>query len=381
MITEPQDSASMSRNELLTWINDTLKLNLTRIEQLGTGAVHCQLLDLVYPGKVPLHKVNWRAKFEYEFVYNFKILQQSFTKFNIGKYIDVERLIKARYNDNLEFAQWMRKFVQTNSNTWRDYDPIARRSNHETDFTFVEKATTVGAKPSVCKDSVTKAGAGLIAKPKSILAPRMTNLKNDSMYSQRSSEGGSMHGGSTSNLFTNLTPAENKVLTDLNNMIERQKADKNPQLEILRSERDFYYSKLRDIDHVLDMYKGNNVEALMNTIREVLYLTPEKIVIVCEDGDIKIKNKIEENDENTKENRNDEVPMGTMNEEKFERAGKTMKGDDFMVIEDVSLEEIKHEEGMNEEPQGQTQQGQTLEQGPEQTDSLIQAPEHNMSCA
>ena len=301
----------------------------------------------------------------------------------------MERLIKARYNDNLEFAQWMRKFVQTNSNSWKEYDPITRRGNHDTDFTFVDKAAV--AKPSVCKESVTKAGgpgAGLIAKPKSILAPRMTNLKNDSMYSQRSSEGGSMHGGSTSNLFTNLTPAENKVLSDLNNMIERQKADKNPQLEILRSERDFYYSKLRDIDHVLDMYKGNNVEALMNTIREVLYLTPEKIVIVCEDGDIKIKNKIEENEDASKENRDDGAEMSqgmNMNNEKFERAGKTMKGDDFMVIEDVSLEEIKHEEGegMNEEkPQVETQSGQIFEeQAPEQSESLIQAPEHNMSCA
>lgn len=292
----------------------------------------------------------------------------------------MEKLIKARYNDNLEFAQWMRKFVQTNANSWKEYDPVARRGNHDPDFTFVEKATTVG-KPSVCKESVAKAGA--IGKPKSILAPRMTNLKNDSMYSQRSSEGGSMHGGSTSNLFTSLTPAENKVLSDLNNMIERQKADKNPQLEILRSERDFYYSKLRDIDHVLDMYKGNSVEALMNTIREVLYLTPEKIVIVCEDGDIKIKNKIEENDENTKENRDDGEPSPLMGnaglEEKLERAGKTMKGDDFMVIEDVSLEEIKHEEGMNEEVQQQTH-GEALNE-PLAEESLIQAPEHNMSCA
>jgi len=298
----------------------------------------------------------------------------------------VEKLIKARYNDNLEFAQWMRKFVQTNANSWKEYDPVARRGNHDTDFTFVEKATTVG-KPSVCKESVTKAVASqsFTGKPKSILAPRMTNLKNDSMYSQRSSEGGSMHGGSTSNLFTNLTPAENKVLSDLNNMIERQKADKNPQLEILRSERDFYYSKLRDIDHVLDMYKGNSVEALMNTIREVLYLTPEKIVIVCEDGDIKIKNKIEENDENQKENRGDddgEQPSPLMGKLE-ERAGKTMRGDDFMVIEDVSLEEIKHEEGegMNEEETHQQQQQTNEEMAVGGGESLIQAPEHNMSCA
>ena len=44
---------------------------------------------MVYPGKVPLHKVNWKAKFEYEFVYNFKILQQSFTRCNVTKVINV----------------------------------------------------------------------------------------------------------------------------------------------------------------------------------------------------------------------------------------------------------------------------------------------------
>lgn len=69
-------------------------------------------------------------------------------------------------------------------------------------------------------------------------------------------------------------------------MIERQKTEKNPQLEILRSERDFYYSKLRDIDHIIDVYKDTNVDTLIANIREVLYMTPDKLAIVCEDGNI-----------------------------------------------------------------------------------------------
>jgi RP/EB family microtubule-associated protein len=77
----------MSRGELLSWVNDLLKINLTKIEQLGTGAVYCQLIDILYPGKLAMSKVNWKAKFDYEFVVNFKVLQQSFTKLGIMKHI------------------------------------------------------------------------------------------------------------------------------------------------------------------------------------------------------------------------------------------------------------------------------------------------------
>jgi RP/EB family microtubule-associated protein len=68
---------------------------------LGTGAIYCQLLDVLYPTKIPLNKVNFKAKLDYEFVNNFKILQQSFTKLGIMKHIEVERLIKCKYQDNL----------------------------------------------------------------------------------------------------------------------------------------------------------------------------------------------------------------------------------------------------------------------------------------
>jgi RP/EB family microtubule-associated protein len=78
-----------SRGELLAWINGLLALNLTKLEQLGTGAVYCQLYDIASRGKVNLAKVNWKAKQEYEYVNNFKILQQAFLKDNVQKPIDV----------------------------------------------------------------------------------------------------------------------------------------------------------------------------------------------------------------------------------------------------------------------------------------------------
>lgn len=83
------NAIEMSRGELLNWVNDLLKVNLTKIEQLGTGAVYCQLIDILYPGKLAMNKVNWKAKFDYEFVVNFKVLQQSFTKLGIMKHIEV----------------------------------------------------------------------------------------------------------------------------------------------------------------------------------------------------------------------------------------------------------------------------------------------------
>lgn len=110
------------------WVNDLLKMNLSKIEQLGTGAVYCQLTDVLYPNKIPMCKVNWKAKFDYEYVANFKILQQTFTKIGIMKHIEVEKLVKCKYQDNLEFLQWFKKIFD--STPPKDYDP-RRPDNQE----------------------------------------------------------------------------------------------------------------------------------------------------------------------------------------------------------------------------------------------------------
>lgn len=79
----------VSKNEIFNWINELLQVKVNRIEQFASGNLYCQILDVLYPGKINLSKVNWKAKLEWEFVNNFKLLQQSFLKCNIKKYIEV----------------------------------------------------------------------------------------------------------------------------------------------------------------------------------------------------------------------------------------------------------------------------------------------------
>lgn len=43
--------AGESRGELLQWLNSLLHLGVSRIEQCGTGAIYCQIMDSLYCGK------------------------------------------------------------------------------------------------------------------------------------------------------------------------------------------------------------------------------------------------------------------------------------------------------------------------------------------
>lgn len=96
------------------WLNELLDLQLTKIEQCATGAVYCQVMDAIYPGTFSLAKVKWGAKFDYEFVENYKILQNAFAKNGVKKHIDVDKLVKAKYQDNLEFCQWIKRYFDLN---------------------------------------------------------------------------------------------------------------------------------------------------------------------------------------------------------------------------------------------------------------------------
>lgn len=40
----------VGRKEIIDWINQTLNINISKVEQTASGAIACQLLDVMYPG-------------------------------------------------------------------------------------------------------------------------------------------------------------------------------------------------------------------------------------------------------------------------------------------------------------------------------------------
>uniref|UniRef100_A0A672KSY5 Microtubule-associated protein, RP/EB family, member 3a n=1 Tax=Sinocyclocheilus grahami TaxID=75366 RepID=A0A672KSY5_SINGR len=76
---------NLSRHDMLAWVNDSLQLTYTKIEQLCSGATYCQFMDMLFPGCILLKKVKFQAKLETEFIHNFKVLQAAFKRMNIDK--------------------------------------------------------------------------------------------------------------------------------------------------------------------------------------------------------------------------------------------------------------------------------------------------------
>ncbi|MEE6473484.1 hypothetical protein FKM82_010048, partial [Ascaphus truei] len=121
---------NLSRHDMLAWVNDSLHLNFTKIEQLCSGAAYCQFMDMLFPGCILLKKVKFQAKLEHEYINNFKVLQAAFKKIGVDKIIPVEKLVKGRFQDNFEFIQWFKKLFEANYDG-KEYEPLLARQGQE----------------------------------------------------------------------------------------------------------------------------------------------------------------------------------------------------------------------------------------------------------
>jgi len=235
---------SESRTELIAWVNELLQVNYTKVEQCGTGGAYCQIMDSVY-GDVPMTRVKMNAKHEYEFISNFKILQNVFKAKKIEKPIPVEKLVKCKMQDNLEFLQWVKRFWDQNYHG-HGYDPVVRRRGVPTDT-----PTTIAP-----------------------LAPTHRGGVGPSL----STAGGGRVGGRTPiSGHRSASTQPNEAIQGL----QAQLKEMSTHMEGLEKERDFYFAKLRDIEILvqqeLDLPGRDEAKEpdVLKDIQKILYSTED----------------------------------------------------------------------------------------------------------
>ncbi|MCJ1289337.1 hypothetical protein MMC34_000869 [Xylographa carneopallida] len=226
-----------SRGELLAWINDLLQLNVTKVEQCGTGAALCQIYDSIFQD-VPMARVKFNVNTEYAYLQNFKILQK--------RSVPVEALIKCKMQDNLEFLQWTKRFWDQYY-PGGDYDALGRRKG--------SGAPPASGPPAAAARTSGAGAARRGTTPTTASAARPMRLA----------------GGGTA---PSALSQENTQLKETVTGLER--------------ERDFYFSKLRDIELLIqqaievDPKLDADDDGLVKQIQAILYSTEEGFEIPAE---------------------------------------------------------------------------------------------------
>ncbi|KAI4381656.1 hypothetical protein MLD38_007713 [Melastoma candidum] len=241
----------VGRSEILSWINSILHLNLSKVEEACSGAVHCQLMDAIHPRLVPMHKVNFDAKSEYEMIQNYKVLQDVFNKLKITKHIEVSKLVKGRPLDNLEFMQWMKRYCDSvNGGIPHGYNPLERRES--------------------CKGGkdASKKSAQIQTSVKG--APRVQSNQSARRQTEPSEKMPAHSSGACRPSNANKSPAYDEEITELKLLVDS-----------LEKERDFYFVKLRDIE-IFCQSPGVEDLTVIKAIQKILYAADDDASVVAE---------------------------------------------------------------------------------------------------
>jgi RP/EB family microtubule-associated protein len=227
-----------------------------------------------------MKRVNWEAKSEFQFIENYKLLQVAFTKQNVQKAVNVDRLIRAKYQDNLEFCQWLKAFYEYVSPMLReDYDSLGRRQvgkgGRNLNKIFLPKSLKngrdgaaagsgrrsirSGSKDRESVSSHSRVAGGKVpprsssvssVKSKAKHHPYNTasssskeNYRNGSSLSSSSSVLRSSSPGSNSN-HKRVVAVDTELITK-NSELKHKNAELELTLETIENERDFYFEKVR----------------------------------------------------------------------------------------------------------------------------------------
>ena len=334
-----------SKKELLEFFNDLLDLNLTKIEDTAPGAIACQLTSLIFPNSIPLGRVNWGARSEYEYVQNYKLLQAAFTKHNVRRHVDVNKLIRGKYQDNLEFAQWFKAFYeQSGVIPAPDYNPRAVRERGKGGKLYNQtmsrssgsnkpRLPRAGVPPSSSTTTTTKPTNSSISaavgeaerRPSRPLRARVvTNTPPVLNTTTAATTNAPVVVEEKPDPTTTVKPpppsntAEHMQLVAENKELQNQVQELTSEAELLdgknsaltaqveelelavletENERNYYFEKLRHIEVLLQVFQerdtttttgedATTTDKLVEDVFQILYATQQDNLVVNEDGQV-----------------------------------------------------------------------------------------------
>ncbi|XP_017875924.1 microtubule-associated protein RP/EB family member 1 isoform X1 [Ceratina calcarata] len=255
---------NLSRHDMLAWVNDCLQSSFTKIEELCTGAVYCQFMDMLFPGSVPLKRVKFKTNLEHEYIQNFKILQGGFKKMNVDKIVPIDKLVKGRFQDNFEFLQWFKKFFDANYSRTEPYDALAMRGGEAmgSGGSNAPHGHGTNAKRTTPREVISsKPAARIVPIPIQSTLPTPAAKSINKAPAHRPQP--------------KPTGVGNRGDTEKVEELRAQIVELKMSLEGLEKERDFYFGKLRDIEVMCQDCDNGGPPPIVQKILEVLYATEE----------------------------------------------------------------------------------------------------------
>ncbi|SAM09539.1 hypothetical protein [Absidia glauca] len=285
-----------SRTELLQWVNDLLNINYTKVEQAGTGnrkkekdlthlarrpthsmlschpyallgGAYCQIMDSIY-GDVAMNKVKFDTRQDTSKYFEWYRTEERILtpdcvflcpidqSLRVDKIIPIDKLMKCKFQDNLEFMQWMKRFWDQNF-PGGPYNALARRKGGSGGGGA--RTATAGGRTATTASRTTATG--------------------NRVGSSATARSTSRAGGGSGRTSAGVDNRSASVIMDLNKQIAELKLT----VDGLEKERDFYFGKLRDIEILVqeqvEVAEAEQIEdqevAVLKEIQTILYSTED----------------------------------------------------------------------------------------------------------
>ncbi|KAH9546575.1 hypothetical protein CY35_12G103800 [Sphagnum magellanicum] len=326
----------VGRNEILAWVNSTLHLALSKVEEAASGAVYCQLMDVVHPGMVNMHKVSFGANTEYDMIQNYKVLQDVFNKLKIAKHIEVSKLVKGRPLDNLEFMQWMKRYCDSINSSYSNpkYNATERRE------------ACKGGKEANKKALMT---ANSLNAPAGKVSSNATALGNQGGPARRTENTNPNMSRAAKNPAVGASPAPKqvKVLTDQmsanhEDSYTKQVTELKLSVDSLEKERDFYFAKLRDIEILCQAPELSHLPVVM-AVQRILYAAEDTPSVIAEAQAMVADSAGHHNPHSNEQHRSSISDLGEMDDDDEGLLGSRDNDGPLFINMDDSSEGVKRD--------------------------------------